>query len=554
MKNEKIEVTIYNHKTIIDKASTNAIDAIEKKCTLIDGYRDSSGDYHVKEKFKFYDKYDQSFPTGYIHILADELEKEGIDIEAFDQRTPIKNTAKLRNKLSDYDRRDNQKEIYRAISEGHNVGFITSPTASGKTNSIIDAVDICRVKAMIVVPTTGVRNMLAKSLQRAFGKSKVSTKIPNFGNSVKELKESMKYRKKEYNLEGELITGPQSIEDEYLADKGFEMYGNKAFRVNAPDKEKKRPGQKKKKEEGEVKLPEILVICINAINYLPTEVLEYYEFLLVDEGQFGKCQTIRDLSLLMPNAYYKYAFSATNGHEDLVKMKLLCSVFGNKIIFEANAPDCIESGIIQNVELRSIETRCNHWLKNNKGQYIKYIDDIIKLGICGNSDRNEIFCEDIYDIFFIEKGRILVEVGEEYHAHILKKRLDEKGVRTHLLYADMKTKEKNEVMDILEYDKEPYVVLATTTARQGINTVTVSHIYLADARKSMIDLLQWIGRGQRVDGLTDKVCVINPRDHFHPKLFEWSNKREKDFESYYEKGEKFTETMFMRHKLGFEKA
>jgi superfamily II DNA or RNA helicase len=550
---ELIEVSIYNHKTIVDKASVNALESIARACTLVDGYRDSSGSYQVKERFKFFDKYDQSFPSGYIHILAEKLEKEGIDIEAVDMRDPIKNTAKLSSKNPGYEKRYNQERVYDAISEGHNVGFITSPTGTGKTNSIADAIDICRVNTLIITPTTGVRNMMAKNLQKTFGKSKVSTKISSFGGSIKDLKEAKNYRKKEYNLEGELITGPQSIEEEYLADKGFDIYGNKAFRTRAADKDKKRPGQKKKDKEEEISLPPILVICIGAINHLPTEVLEFYEMLLVDEGQFGKCATIRDLSYLMPNAYYKYAFSATNGHEDLVKMELLCSVFGNKIIFETSAPDAVEAGIIQKVKMRSAETRCNHWLKDNKGKYVKYLDDIIKLGIIGNSDRNDMIAEDVYDIFFMEKGRILMEVGEEYHAHILAKKLEEKGVPCHLLYADMKPKDKNDVLEMLEHGEDPYVVLATSTARQGINTVTVSHIWLADARKSIIDLIQWIGRAQRIDGLVEQVHVINPKDHFHPKLFEWSNKRERDFEKYYESGEKFTEAMFSKHKLGFSK-
>lgn len=556
MTKEKIKATVYNHKTIIEKASPGALDLIQKHCTLTDGYRDSSGAFQIKQRIRCFDKYDESLPTGYLSILADKLDGEGIDIEAYDERTPVSRTARLNNKKTEQiKRRFNQSEIYKAISEGEHLGFITSPTGSGKTNSIIDAIDLTKVKTLILTPTTGVRNMLAKELGVAFGKSRIGTKIPNLGGSVRDLKNSKGYRRREYNIEGESIVGPKNPEEEYLQDKGFDIYGSRAFRTRASNKEKKRPKGELKEEE--LKLPDVLVICIGAVNFLPTEVLEYYEMLIVDEGHFGKCETIRDLSLLMPNCYYKYAFSATNGHENPVQMKLLCSVFGNRIIYETDALTCTEEGIIQKVEFKQVETRCNFWLKDGKGKYVKYIDDIIKLGIVGNADRNDIIVSDeqygLENLYHIEKARVIAEVGEEYHGHILKKKMEERGVKCYFLYSDLPRKEKDEIYDILENSKEPYIVFATTTARQGVNTVTVSHIWLVDARKSIIDLLQWIGRAQRIDNLTDRAVVINPTDHFHPKLFEWSRKREKDFNEYYVKGMRFTESMFEKHGLNYDK-
>lgn len=546
---DTVQVRIYNHKTVIESASPEALSLIKRKCKLQDGYW-MNKEFKVTETINVFDKYDQSFPTGYLNILAEELDKNEIDIDGYDERVPVARTISITSKIKDINRRFNQTEIYKKVNEGANLGFITSPTASGKTQSIIDIIDINKVKTMIIVPTTGVRNMLAKELSSAFGNKHISTKVSSLGGSVADVRDAKgrQFKKREWDINGDEIEKPKTPEEEYLNDKGFDVYGSKAFRTRAIDKSKRK--MTKEEKDSTPKLPNVLIICIGAINFLPTEVLEHYEMLLVDEGHFGKCETIRQLSLLMPNAYYKYAMSATNGLENPVKMKLLCSVFGTTIIYETSALDCIQEGIILDVKMIDRETSCNMWLKDNKDKYVRGTDNIVKLGIVGNSNRNSQIAEDCYDYFHIDGARMLVEINEEYHGHILKAKMEEKGLKPYFYYADLPRKEKEEILNMMEHSKEPYIVIATSAARQGINTITLNHLYLADAKKSMTDLIQWIGRLQRVDGLVSQVKVINPIDHFHPKLFEWSRKRKKDFEDYYVKGIKMTQEMLERHKIG----
>lgn len=562
---ETILISVYNHVCIVDKASPRALDAIEKHCTLTDGYF-SGGRFNKTNTTRLFDRYDNSFPTGYLFILERKLEKNKgyrIDIKGEDYRADNLSRVSLNAKKLHEEDRFNQIAILEGVRKPQgNCGFVSSPTATGKSSTMVDIVNEHKVKTLIIVPKIGVRNQLAKTFSKAFGAKNVSTYLKS-SNNLGEYKKAKKYRKKSYDINEDLIGENISPEDLYLRDKGYDVLEGmsdmrKAFKVHSAvegstkiNLDRYDNSDEDKKEET-IEVPNILIICYSSINSLPIEALEQFGMLIVDESQFAKCATIRGLARDMPQAFYRYAISATNGAEKENQMKLLCSVFGDNVIYDVSAKECAEKGIIKKTKFIEVDTACDIWLKDSKQKEVKG-DDIQKLGIVGNKARNKIICNDrdygVYELFHLHKRRILVEVCESRHAEILKLVLKDLGIEAHLLYAGMSSYEEDKVLKILRESTDPFVVIATTKAREGLDTVMVNCIWLAGVKQSLNDLMQWIGRGLRLDGEDDEMWIINPRDHFHSTLFKWSNKRASDYDLVYNHYTEITNHMMEKHGL-----
>ena len=211
---------------------------------------------------------------------------------------------------------------------------------------------------------------------------------------------------------------------------------------------------------------------------------------------------------------------------------------------------------------------------------------MVKLGIVGNSTRNDDIC-DIALQEFEEGNRVLICNTEEIHGHILQDLLSKKwlakkqyeishfnetkvleiiedleledsinldntleDIRNQALVALEKDfnpeyifgrenrEKKKEMIAEASYGSAPCIVIGTNAVGIGTDTRNINVVLLADVRKSSIRVLQSIGRGGRIktyiNELNNNVFkVYNWEDWFHPKLMEHSYKREKVYKKYF---------------------
>jgi superfamily II DNA or RNA helicase len=532
-----MKVRITHNKTYITKSSD--LEEMESIKALKIIYARYEGNRRIYEKtVNLYDNKEKSFPTGYLTTFVDKLDKKGIDITAEDDRCFCYRNSIMLPKINREERWENQIEAQHQMDENPN-GFLSSVTGSGKSKYIIDAIDLFRVRTIILAPTEVIRDSLYEELSELFGSKNVANKFKNDDFSMKDKKNVDKrkmFARKTIDINEDINPYQETPEDIYKNEKGYEKIGDKFVKVRrASDPKDKR----------QVNYPSILVICPDSIPSLPVEyVNQGIEMIICDEGHTGCREDVRQLRLEAENAMYCYATSATNWRDRKEDMHLLFSVFGSKIVFEEIPKDSIAKGIVKKViYTQDSAPEPKEWLRD-----MKNADDIIKRGIVGNETRNIRLVEKTLEWLSLGR-RIMICVGETAHIDILKTRLEKEGIIALEYHSKMSSAEKRDVKKISQETLKPIVILATMALGIGADTKKIDSIVLAGGGKSSNQTIQRNGRGGRKDDQTDELWIYDLFDWFNPKTMEWSHERKKIINMYYFSDVSMTRKMAKKHKL-----
>ena len=102
-------------------------------------------------------------------------------------------------------------------------------------------------------------------------------------------------------------------------------------------------------------------------------------------------------------------------------------------------------------------------------------------------------------------------VQEIKHAENLLAVFDERGVRAELVHGQMAEQDQDDVVSKFGRGVFP-VLIATTFLGEGVDIPAVDAVHLCNSEKSVISVIQKIGRGVR-KGATGKVCRVT--DYLH---------------------------------------
>lgn len=529
-----MKVKIQHNKTYVEAwKSDDEKEKVLKHLKLIYSRREGKRIIYDHTE-NLYNRNEQSFPTGYLEQLAHEIEKYGIDIDGEDERAYPRSTIHLPIKINHSESPDRVMQL--SVSEkirDNPVGMIIAPPGAGKSRAIKIIVSHFRVRTLVVVPTTKIQQQVYDMFASEFGTNNVSRSFSGGGflddqTLKKKMKVTNRYRPKNIDINADILDEGLTPEEKYLQEKGYEKINGKMIKV-------RRAIDGKAAKDKKSKYPPILVICFNSLPNLPLEYLSSVECLIVDEGHTARNNTIQAAALEMNNAAYRYFLSATNWADIKEDMKKLIATTGSTIIHEELPSEAIEAGIIKKPHMRIVNT-------NNSDRLRKYLkgDDLIKLGIVGNAERNLQVCSLARELFATEGRRIMICVWEDSHAMILQESLRNMGINAHMYFSKLDTKEKERVDSIVSNSTEPFIAICTIALGIGADTRGVDTIILADVRKATIQLLQRIGRGHRImDGVTD-LWVYDFKDGFNDTTYKWHAERQKTFNDYYFKNESFT--------------
>lgn len=121
---------------------------------------------------RFFNKNDNSFPTGLLNIVTSYFEKNNILFELKDlRRTP--SIRKIYRKIKQpFPLRYYQKEIVNACLSNPR-GIIEAATGSGKTNCIVELIYQLKNNVLIIVPSSTIISQTSKILINVFGKKHI---------------------------------------------------------------------------------------------------------------------------------------------------------------------------------------------------------------------------------------------------------------------------------------------------------------------------------------------------------------------------------------------
>ncbi len=492
-------------------------------------------DYTV---ISIYDEFKNAFPTGYLNKVKNKLEEKNINFKFTDNRRYKKNTYKIKQ-VTDFENppREWQKKAIEE-SKDHHVGFISAPTASGKSRVINELILHHQVKTLVIVPSQNIQTQVANKLRKLIGSSNVSEKIPKQTNE-EFLEEQKRVSESKANLMKEFLEGKRSDGFHHEVDKsslleylGVEETPEEKYLKEKGhfDKTQKQPKKIKKKVK---KVREInhavTVCCYQSLQDYSIKFMDGIEMVIIDEAHHSSSVTIRKALNDMPNAAFRFGFSATPWRDKKVDMELLESALGNVTIFEYDPEKALEDEVIAAPELRVIHPAAPEIylakLKNWRA--------ILEQGIIGNKVRNDLIVYEASEAFYQGKN-VLICVDEISHAEILEEKFKEIELDSILIHGrkNRKLNESN-IKKIGENSEEGMISIGTMSVGEGTDMPYIDVVVLASGGKSSIRFLQKIGRALRRPEGKEKALIIDFQDWFNPILLKHSLARQKIFQEYF---------------------
>lgn len=554
-------IEIFHHLSYVKNATPEEVKFIDKKLTA---YKQKFHSFkRVFETHKIFDKKTKGFLTGYLQTLEKELKENNMSYTIEDRRVyPSPTQSFSMSKSTMPPMWKTQEEAFQAIQDNY-IGIIAKATGSGKTRLIFETINLRRNKTLILVPNNSIKKKTYDEAVKVFGKRNVSDKAPSnkfdylFDLEIEEEKEEIETKESDELLDESFSNLFSDSEDTYQSGKEDLLHGlNSIFSQEqdirddlddedeSPEDEflnlkslyKHKDDDKKLRQEKRKKIREynkeskpITIICYQALQNISKKFLEEIECLIIDECHSASTQTIRNAVVQMPNAAYRYFFSATPWRDMGGDMKLLISVISTNVLYELRGKDAVEEGIISQPIYKLINPLTpKKWLRDIKKNNRR---ELLEQGIIGNSVRNAQIVQEAMNLY-AEKRNIFIAVDEISHMKILEKRFQKKGIEPLLIYGEMNSWEKEaNIKEAGEHDG-PLVTIGTMAVGEGTDMPAINAVIIASGGKSTIRFIQRIGRGTRK---TEKdFIVIDFFDWYHDKLIEWSKARIKTFKQEFE--------------------
>lgn len=560
-----IHLRVEHHKVFIVEANSVELASLRKFLKVYNPLFNPPPGMPPFETINLYYKDDKSFPSGYLSEVLAKGKKAGLDFKVVDKRTYPGPTKKFKSNPEADDLWENQEEALNEIKK-QVLGTISSPTGSGKTRLIEETILYRNVKTLVIVPYRLIQGQMSGKLIKTFGKKHVSTKMPKKDpeDENKTQNEAPSYQKigGGYSDLYETSQGPQKsgkklgssyiIEVKEDAPKkklgssyGSEFYGNQEtpeegyLKKKGHNLDKKFKGQKlkgglgkpnnKKIKPKKVDLgADITVVCFNSLVDASKEFLESIECVIIDECHHSSAVTIREALDKMPNAAYRYGFSATPWRDKSADQKLLLAALGDNIIYDLGGAEAVDRGIIAKPRYQVITSPTpDQWLQDDRNWRA-----IVEKGIIGNSSRNTSIVNKAIDLKDNDHN-VFICVDEISHVEILKKRFEEKGVTPLIIHGEQNPAINQKNIKNIGSSKGGLISIGTMAVGEGTDMPNISAIILASGGKASIRFLQRIGRGTRLTNGKTEVIVVDFEDWFNPTLLKHFRARKNIFKKYF---------------------
>ena len=270
-------------------------------------------------------------------------------------------------------------------------------------------------------------------------------------------------------------------------------------------------------EEGAVTVAMIQTLLSRGADKLQNE----YAVLMFDEcHRTSAAEKFYQLGLSLPQVY-RFGLSATPWRRVRGEEIKIEAVVG-PTIFEVRAEDLIKEKFLAKPRFEVITYESS--MPSFSERYKELYEDLVM----NNDERNRAVVEKAVEL--ARKGhRVLIDVKRIEHGKILKKMLEERGIKAEFLSS--KSQNRWEILEAFKNGEIP--VLISTLLKEGVDIPEISAIILAGGGKSDIMTIQTIGRALRPKkGM--KAVIVDVQDD-DPLLFTHFIERQKALKQYYGK-------------------
>ena len=263
-------------------------------------------------------------------------------------------------------------------------------------------------------------------------------------------------------------------------------------------------GGKKLKE----KLSPITIVCAPSIAKTDAAMWEGVDVVLLDEAHHSPCSTIETIFYkVLPRAYYRYGFTATNFRNDGADMAIEAAVFPP--VFEYSAEDGIRDGYLAKPSFLMYEVGFN--------SHKSYTGDLpvfaYKYHILNNTALTKKIIDQI-NTYIRNDKQVLVLVREKEHGNMIWK-----GVPGAVFARDSNGENASAAPSVDAHDAvqdfnsgKTRCLIGTSMIGEGTDVVPVDVLFNLMGGRSKLEVMQNIGRGLRTTDTKSEVLVV---DYIH---------------------------------------
>ena len=229
----------------------------------------------------------------------------------------------------------------------------------------------------------------------------------------------------------------------------------------------------------------VVISTWQSIYGLDKKYFRQYDCVIGDECHNFKAKSLQGIMNKCPDAKWRYGFTGTLDGKNVNKL-ILEGLFG-PVYKTTSSADLMEKGFLAKLNVDIIT------LKHEPHKFNNYNEEIEFIGL--HQNRNKFICNLANDL----GGNVLVLFtrveGQGLPLYDMMNDITDRPV--HLIYGDVKVKEREAVRQICEKSDGNIILGSYGTMSTGVNIKNLHHVIFASPSKSRIRVLQSIGRGLR---------------------------------------------------------
>lgn len=228
---------------------------------------------------------------------------------------------------------------------------------------------------------------------------------------------------------------------------------------------------------------------------------DQYDAVFVDEAHMAKATIISSI-LNNCNAPYRYAFSGTIDGGKFVNKLTIESLFG-PVVDTTTTRNLIDDGTLTETKIKCI------LLKHKKVKKISYQEEIDYL--ITNDKRNDFIAK--IAVNSSKSGNVLVLFNKIEHGKVLAELINEASDNpVYYIAGEIKGEEREEIRNVIAKENNAILVASYGTLAIGVNMPSLASLIFTHPTKSMIRVVQSIGRILRKADNKSKAVVIDIAD------------------------------------------
>lgn len=259
----------------------------------------------------------------------------------------------------------------------------------------------------------------------------------------------------------------------------------------------------------------ILFTTWQSIYKQPKQWFDQFDVVIGDEAHQYKAKSLTTIMERMANTKYKIGTTGSLDDKKLNRL-VLEGIFG-RVHRVTTTKDLQDTGKLAPLKIKGLILKYPDEVRKacNKLDYHEEIDFLVT-----NKKRNKVLC----NLALSTTGNtLLLFQFVEKHGKVLYDMIKEKAGdrKVYLIYGDTETLEREDIRKTLATETNAILIASFGTSSTGINIPSIENIIFASPSKSVIRVLQSIGRGLRLNKDKSHCNLFDLTDDLHWKS--WKN-------------------------------